>query len=155
MAKDRFAPKPLEDVLSNLPNRLKQFSHKNKENKKLEEMLADILDANMFSKCTIANYEQGTLVLNAQSAAVAMRLNYIKMNMMSEFRKRGLPELGQIKIQTSPRSAISSQKNNLTKAKPEKKRISKETQQSLLEVAKNAPDSLREKLEKLAKLADK
>jgi hypothetical protein len=84
-----------------------------------------------------------------------MRLSYIKMNMMSEFRKRGLPELGQIKIQTSPRSAISSQKSTLTKAKPEKKRISKETQQSLLEVAKNAPDSLREKLEKLAKLADK
>lgn len=154
MAKNRFAPKPLGDVLTNLPNRLQQFSNKNQENKQLQKLLEQILDANMLAKCAIANYQDGTLVLNAQSAAVAMRLNYMKMSILSDFRRLGLPELCQIKIQTSPRNAKSQQ---ATQQPPnsEKKRLTKSAQQSLLEVAEHAPDSLKEKLERLAKLADR
>ena len=155
MAKDRFAPKPLGDVLTNLPNRLKQFSQKTSENKQLQQLLEQILDTNMQAKCAIANYEHGTLVLNAQSAAVAMRLNYMKMHLLSEFRKNGLPELGQIKIQTNPRSAKSLRLNAQVNSEQPKKRLTKQAQQSLLEVAKGAPDSLKEKLENLAKLADR
>ncbi|MCF6459355.1 DciA family protein [Pseudoalteromonas sp. MMG024] len=155
MAKNRFAPKPLGDVLTNLPNRLQQFSNKNQENKQLQSLLEQILDQNMLQKCTIANYQDGTLVLNAQSAAVAMRLNYMKMSLLSDFRRLGLPELCQIKIQTSPRSAKSLQANQQQQQSQEKKRLTKSAQQSLLEVAQHAPDSLRLKLEKLAKLADR
>lgn len=155
MAKNRFAPKPLGDVLTNLPNRLQQFSNKNQENKQLQNLLEQILDQNMLQKCTIANYQDGTLVLNAQSAAVAMRLNYMKMSLLSDFRRLGLPELCQIKIQTSPRSAKSLQANQQHQQSQEKKRLTKSAQQSLLEVAQHAPDSLRLKLEKLAKLADR
>ncbi|WP_394227676.1 DciA family protein [Pseudoalteromonas spongiae] len=155
MAKNRFAPKPLGDVLTNLPNRLQQFSNKNQENKQLQNLLEQILDQNMLQKCTIANYQNGTLVLNAQSAAVAMRLNYMKMSLLSDFRRFGLPELCQIKIQTSPRSAKSLQANQQQQQSQEKKRLTKSAQQSLLEVAQHAPDSLRLKLEKLAKLADR
>lgn len=155
MAKNRFAPKPLGDVLTNLPNRLQQFSNKNQENKQLQSLLEKILDQNMLQKCTIANYQDGTLVLNAQSAAVAMRLNYMKMSLLSDFRRLGLPELCQIKIQTSPRSAKSLQANQQQQQSQEKKRLTKSAQQSLLEVAQHAPDSLRLKLEKLAKLADR
>ncbi|KPV97890.1 hypothetical protein AN214_00276 [Pseudoalteromonas sp. P1-9] len=155
MAKNRFAPKPLGDVLTNLPNRLQQFSNKNQENKQLQSLLEQILDKNMLQKCTIANYQDGTLVLNAQSAAVAMRLNYMKMSLLSDFRRLGLPELCQIKIQTSPRSAKSLQANQQQQQSQEKKRLTKSAQQSLLEVAQHAPDSLRLKLEKLAKLADR
>ncbi|ATC99762.1 MAG: DciA family protein [Pseudoalteromonas spongiae] len=155
MAKNRFAPKPLGDVLTNLPNRLQQFSNKNQENKQLQNLLEQILDQNMLQKCTIANYQDGTLVLNAQSAAVAMRLNYMKMSLLSDFRRLGLPELCQIKIQTSPRSAKSLQANQQQQQSQEKKRLTKSAQQSLLEVAQHAPDSLRLKLEKLAKLADR
>ncbi len=155
MAKNRFAPKPLGDVLTNLPNRLQQFSNKNQENKQLQNLLEQILDQNMLQKCTIANYQDGTLVLNAQSAAVAMRLNYMKMSLLSDFRRLGLPELCQIKIQTSPRSAKSLQANQQQQQSQEKKRLTKSAQQSLLEVAQHAPNSLRLKLEKLAKLADR
>lgn len=155
MAKNRFAPKPLGDVLTNLPNRLQQFSNKNQENKQLQNLLEQILDQNMLQKCTIANYQDGTLVLNAQSAAVAMRLNYMKMSLLSDFRRLGLPELCQIKIQTSPRIAKSLQANQQHQQSQEKKRLTKSAQQSLLEVAQHAPDSLRLKLEKLAKLADR
>lgn len=155
MAKNRFAPKPLGDVLTNLPNRLQQFSNKNQENKQLQNLLEQILDQNMLQKCTIANYQDGTLVLNAQSAAVAMHLNYMKMSLLSDFRRLGLPELCQIKIQTSPRSAKSLQANQQQQQSQEKKRLTKSAQQSLLEVAQHAPDSLRLKLEKLAKLADR
>ena len=155
MAKNRFAPKPLGDVLTNLPNRLQQFSNKNQENKQLQNLLEQILDKNMLQKCTIANYQDGTLVLNAQSAAVAMRLNYMKMSLLTDFRRLGLPELCQIKIQTSPRSAKSLQANQQQQQSQEKKRLTKSAQQSLLEVAQHAPDSLRLKLEKLAKLADR
>ncbi|TMO86530.1 DciA family protein [Pseudoalteromonas spongiae] len=155
MAKNRFAPKPLGDVLTNLPNRLQQFSNKNQENKQLQNLLEQILDQNMLQKCTIANYQDGTLVLNAQSAAVAMRLNYMKMSLLSDFRRLGLPELCQIKIQTSPRSAKNLQANQQQQQSQEKKRLTKSAQQSLLEVAQHAPDSLRLKLEKLAKLADR
>lgn len=155
MAKNRFAPKPLGDVLTNLPNRLQQFSNKNQENKQLQSLLEQILDQNMLQKCTIANYQDGTLVLNAQSAAVAMRLNYMKMSLLSDFRRLGLPELCQIKIQTSPRSAKNLQANQQQQQSQEKKRLTKSAQQSLLEVAQHAPDSLRLKLEKLAKLADR
>ena len=155
MAKNRFAPKPLGDVLTNLPNRLQQFSNKNQENKQLQNLLEQILDQNMLQKCTIANYQDGILVLNAQSAAVAMRLNYMKMSLLSDFRRLGLPELCQIKIQTSPRSAKSLQANQQQQQSQEKKRLTKSAQQSLLEVAQHAPDSLRLKLEKLAKLADR
>ncbi len=153
MAKNRFAPKPLGDVLTNLPNRLQQFSNKNQENKQLQKLLEQILDSNMLAKCAIANYQDGTLVLNAQSAAVAMRLNYMKISLLSDFRRLGLPELCQIKIQTSPRSAINKTADN--SQNQEKKRLTKNAQQSLLEVAEHAPDALKEKLKRLAKLADR
>lgn len=154
MSKDRFAPKSLSDVVDNMPNGLKNFAQKTSQNQVLERLLAEVLDKNMMSKCEIAHYENGTLVLNAQSAAVAMRLNYMKMNILSGLRQNGLPGLGQIKINTSPRNAkLKPQK--AVNQDPRHKVLSKQAKQSLLEVAEHAPESLKVRLERLAKLADR
>ena len=101
----------------------------------------------------IANFKQKSLVIEVTSAVWSQRLQFERMNICRELALVTENEFDQIEIKVSP------YRNKVTYGVPERTaeplQISEKTANQLLAVAKNAPDSLRKKLEKLAKHANK
>lgn len=155
MAKDKFAPKPLNDIIAGLSGRLSSYAGKSQALDKQQTLLTEFLSPNLAEKCRVSNYKDGTLTIEAVSAPIALRLNYLKMDMQSHFRSNGLAELGQIKIIANPQSSQRLSKNNPAKKAnatvAKKLPMSEQTSDYLNAIAQNAPPSLREKLERLAK----
>lgn len=156
MAKDRYAPKTLDDLMANMSSRMSSYVGKSQQLNQHQELLTQCVGATMAQKCRISNYRDSILIIEAESAAVAMRLNYMKMSILSDLRKNGLADLCQIKIQTSPRAAADQQAQK-KRAEPihNSRVLSQQTADALLEVAEHAPASLKAKLEKLAALSKK
>ena len=102
MAKDRYAPKPLTDIMAGLNNRLSAYAGKSQALDKQQVLLKEFLGPKLAEKCRVSNYRDGTLMIEAVSAAIALKLNYLKMDMLSHFRAAGMAELGQIKITANP-----------------------------------------------------
>ncbi|MBB1471112.1 DUF721 domain-containing protein [Pseudoalteromonas sp. SG41-5] len=155
MAKDRFAPKPLNDIMAGLSGRLSSYAGKSQALDKQQTLLSEFLGANLGGKCRVSNYRDGTLMIEAVSAPIALRLNYLKMDMLSHFRSAGMAELGQIKITANPQASQRLSPNNALKtanATPANKlAMSEQTADYLNAIAQSAPPSLKEKLERLAK----
>ncbi len=154
MAKDRFAPKQLNDIMGDLGGRLASYASKSQSLGEHQALLNQCVGSTLAQKCRIGNYRDGTLVVEAASATVAMKLNYIKMDILSAFRAAGMAELCLIKIVTTPQAAgaLAPRKREQSKSatKPGQG-MSEQTAAALEEVAASAPPSLQEKLRKLAR----
>jgi hypothetical protein len=101
----------------------------------------------------IANFKQKSLVIEVTSAVWSQRLQFERMNISRELARVTDNEFDQIEIKVSPyRNKVT---YKATEKVAEPLQISEKTALQLLAVAKNAPDSLRKKLEKLAKHANK
>ncbi|KTF15196.1 DUF721 domain-containing protein [Pseudoalteromonas sp. H105] len=155
MAKDKYAPKPLNDIMAGLSGRLSNYAGKSQALDKQQTLLTEFLSPNLADKCRVSNYRDGTLMIEAVSAPIALRLNYLKMDLLSHFRGAGMAELGQIKITANPQSSQRLTQNNASKSAnnttAKKLPMSEQTSDYLTAIAQNAPPSLREKLERLAK----
>jgi len=155
MAKDKYAPKPLNDIMAGLSGRLSNYAGKSQALDKQQTLLTEFLSPNLADKCRVSNYRDSTLMIEAVSAPIALRLNYLKMDMLSHFRGAGMAELGQIKITANPQSSQRLTQNNAAKpannTTAKKLPMSEQTADYLSAIAQNAPPSLREKLERLAK----
>jgi len=157
MAKDRYAPKPLNDIISGLTGRLAAYAGKSEALNKPQNILTDFLGPNLSKKCRVSKYQDGTLMIEAISAPIALRLNYLKMDILSHFRAQGMAELGQIKITANPQATqrlTPEQGTNGAQTQAHKKRpMSQQTADHLNAIAADAPPSLKAKLERLAKHA--
>jgi hypothetical protein len=101
----------------------------------------------------IANFKQKSLVIEVTSAVWSQRLQFERMNICRELSIATDNAFDQIEIKVSPyRNKVIYQTEEKA---PEPLQISQNTANQLLAVAKNAPESLRRKLEKLAKHAQK
>ncbi|NQZ86778.1 MAG: DUF721 domain-containing protein [Colwellia sp.] len=101
----------------------------------------------------IANFKQKSLVIEVTSAVWSQRLQFERMNICRELAIATDNAFDQIEIKVSPyRNKVTYQ----TEVKVhEPLKISQNTADQLLAIAKNAPESLKKKLEKLAKHAQK
>ena len=101
----------------------------------------------------IANFKQKYLVIEVTSAVWSQRLQFERMNICRELAVATDNAFDQIEIKVSPyRNKVTYQ----TEVKVhEPLKISQNTADQLLAIAKNAPESLKKKLEKLAKHAQK
>ncbi len=154
MAKDRFAPKPLNDVVGKLPGRLQSYAKASQKLEHYQTLLNQAIGGPLANKCHVSNYQDQILVISADSAAVAMRLNYMKLAIASELRKSGLAELSSIKVQTNPaKQTVANEaiKKSQSQGRSPGRVMSKQTADNLLELAQHAPESLKQKLQKLAK----
>lgn len=157
MAKDRYAPKPLNDIISGLTGRLASYAGKSEALNMPQNTLADFLGPNLSKKCRVSQYQDGTLMIEAISAPIALRLNYLKMDILSHFRSQGMVELAQVKITANPqatqRLAPEMGVKGAQAAAPKKRKMSEKTAEHLNAIAADAPPSLKEKLQRLAKHA--
>ncbi|WOC26664.1 DUF721 domain-containing protein [Pseudoalteromonas sp. N1230-9] len=151
MAKDRYAPKALGDIMAGLNSRLASYAGKAQGLSSQQAILNDFLGETLSKKCRVSNYRDGTLMIEAVSAPFALRLNYLKMDMLSHFRKAGMAELGQIKITANPQATQRlSAKSEQDKKPVTKRQMSEQTADYLNAIAADAPPSLKAKLERLA-----
>jgi hypothetical protein len=101
----------------------------------------------------IANFKQKSLVIEVTSAVWSQRLQFERMNICRELAVATDNAFDQIEIKVSPyRNKVIYQTEEKAQ---EPLQISQNTANQLLAVAKNAPESLKRKLEKLAKHAQK
>ena len=101
----------------------------------------------------IANFKGKSLVIEVNSAVWSQRLQFERMNICRELTQVTENQFNQIEIKVTPYRTKVPEKTFLPEAVNTK--ISQQTANQLLEIAKNAPDSLRKKLEKLAAHANK
>ncbi|WP_338362701.1 DUF721 domain-containing protein [uncultured Pseudoalteromonas sp.] len=156
MAKDRYAPKPLTDIMAGLNNRLSAYAGKSHALEKQQALLKEFVGPKLGEKCRVSNYRDGTLMIEAVSAAIALKLNYLKMDMQSHFRAAGMAELGQIKIVANPQatarlSPTTDKPSPAGKVPSNSRKMSQQTSDYLNAIAASAPPSLKEKLERLAR----
>lgn len=152
MAKDRYAPKPLNDIMVSLNNRLSAYAGKSQALDTQQSLLREFLSPKLADKCRVSNYRDGTLMIEAVSAPIALKLNYLKMDMLSHFRSAGMAELGQIKITANPHATqrLSMNNKDVTGKAINSRKMSMQTADYLIAIAASAPQSLKEKLERLA-----
>lgn len=151
MAKDRYAPKALGDIMAGLSGRLASYAGKTQGLSSQQTILDEFLGETLSKKCRVSNYRDGTLMIEAVSAPIALRLNYLRMDMLSHFRAAGMVELGQIKITANPQATQRLSTSKEAEKKPQAKRhMSEQTADYLTAIAADAPASLKEKLERLA-----
>lgn len=157
MAKDRYAPKALDEIMSGLSGRLSNYAQKTQGLSTQQQLLSEFLGDSLAKKCRVSNYDNGTLMIEAVSASIAMRLNYLKMDMLSHFRSKGMAELGQIKITANPRTTqqLSTKAGQSPKESKSTRTMSQQTADYLKAIAADAPPSLKAKLERLAMHANK
>ncbi|CAM4120750.1 DUF721 domain-containing protein [Pseudoalteromonas byunsanensis] len=159
MAKNRYDPKQLNELMGKWSDKLSNYTHKSQTMAQLQHCLEDAIGPILSKKARVANYREGTLVIEAASATLATRLNYLKMEILSKFRQAGMVECAQVKVVTNPeaqqrltpRDSQSIQHKELNTGRV----MSAQTAAQLTELATNAPPSLQEKLLKLAAHAQK
>jgi hypothetical protein len=156
MAKNRYDPKSIDELMGKWSNKITQFGAKTDSLQVLQAELDKALGPILCKKCRVANYRDGTLIIEAASATLATRLNYLKLDILSHLRKNGFAECGQVKVASNPDAQLrlSEPKASL---KPQKsgRTMSEDTAAQLTELAQYAPPSLQAKLLKLATHATK
>ncbi len=158
MAKDRYAPKQINEVLGKLNpkigSRIAGYSAKSESLAAQQVTLHQAVGENLAKKCNVANIREGTLIIEAATATVALKLNYIKMDILSAFRQSGMVDLCQVKINTSPNAAQRMPKTivqpTVGEGQSSKRKMSAQTAEYLEHIAESAPPSLQEKLKRLA-----
>ncbi|MCF6434932.1 MULTISPECIES: DUF721 domain-containing protein [Pseudoalteromonas] len=159
MAKNRYDPKQLNELMGKWSDKLSDYTHKSQTMAHLQHTLEAAIGPILSKKARVANYRDGTLVIEAASATLATRLNYLKMEVLSKFRQAGMIECTQVKVVTNPEAQqrLTPRDNKQGQSKePNTGRVmSEQTAAQLVELAQNAPPSLQEKLLKLATHAQK
>lgn len=108
---------------------------------------------NCAEHCRVSNYRQGILIIETASAAWSMRLNYERYQLIRKLREKLLPKLQDIEIKVNPALATSSAPQQHKAPDIVQKPITPMAAQHLLATAKHAPDKVKKRLERLAKLA--
>ncbi|RZM75724.1 DUF721 domain-containing protein [Pseudoalteromonas rubra] len=155
MSKNRFDPKPLNELAGSWSDKLHGYMQKAQGIAELQQPLHNALGPVLSKKCRVANYQNGTLYVEAASATLATRLNYLKMEILSSFRAAGLHDCCQVKIGTNPEAQqrLTPQQNQVKtpEASYSGRQMSAQTAGDLMALAEHAPAGLKEKLLRLAK----
>ncbi|ODQ01639.1 DUF721 domain-containing protein [Salinivibrio sp. SS2] len=117
---------------------------------KLNKLILALLPGETSKACRVANYREGVLVVEAGSAAWAMRLNYERQHLLSVLRQKGLASLTTIEVKINPAlAAVDKEEDAATPTR----HLSKASGELLHELGQCASPKLKARLEALAKLA--
>lgn len=103
----------------------------------------------------IGNFRQNTCIIRVTSPIWAQRLQFERMNICKQLQELTQGQFSQIEITISPLDLTSNKPRKIESNTLTKKHMSSNTAQHLLDVAQNAPESLKKKLTRLASLAEK
>lgn len=151
----KTSPQSLTHLLGDNKTRLNLMSVKSglliKYNEYLVNFVLESAGLNLLNYAQVSNYRDGMLVIETFSPAVATRLKYIKPNLLDAFKTDHIPTLKSIEIKIVPKEALQPKEKEILPTKA----FSKSAGDSLRAAAEHMPESLKEKLENLASLANK
>ena len=153
MAKKLILPKDMSALLTSSRGTLAQIASKSNSLAILADIVRQVCPDLPEDVWHIANFKQNILVIEVKSSVWSQRFQFERNNICRELSNATDGMFTQIEIKVSP------YRNKVPKVQPiqipttSTQRISTSTANQLLEVAENAPQGLKEKLEKLAKLA--
>ncbi|MBY6187791.1 DUF721 domain-containing protein [Marinobacter hydrocarbonoclasticus] len=125
--------------------RFSQIQDKSGTLAQLHQHLFDILDPSVRPHCAVSNLRDGVLVVGVSSAAWATRLQYQRLELLSELRGKGFPMLTSIEFKVNP------QLSRLQMQKPtNSNRLSNKASEHLQQLAESIGGDLGEKLKRLA-----
>lgn len=151
------------------PQKLDKLLHQGTSLQKLQEKSLELHNLTLatnelfkqfgLSQVRMANIRNGIMIIEASSAPWANRLKQLRQNLLSELRQQ-LPSLISIDIVINPSLNTIKQQNTkddaiLNKNSSKKHRISRQAATHITTLAEQAPDDIKERLLKLAQLAEK
>ncbi|MBA5762268.1 DUF721 domain-containing protein [Vibrio sp. 404] len=140
------------DIISD--SRLANLQKHAQEIMTINQLLKTILPTNMVDHCRAANLRDNQLVLEVASAAIKMKINYDRLNILSQLRLQGFARIIAIEVQINPELYRTSTPKKSKPAKP-RDPISDTAAEYLKAVAENAPPKIKARLERLASMANK
>lgn len=160
MARRPKAPKKLSTLFNSTTGTLAQIQSKTNSLSLLSDIVRQICPDLPEDAFNIANFVQSTLIIEVKSPVWGQRLQFERNTICKELIKQTQGQFSQIEIKVNPQGHRKTPNQNTylsaktTNEKSSVQSISKETASHLLEIAENAPKGLREKLEKLAAIAN-
>lgn len=131
---------------------LKKIQEKAQEILALQQLINSILPPGVEAHCRVANIENNLLIIEAASAAVKMRLDYDRLNILNQARQSGYGRLMGIEVKINPEIYRQRQQKEF---RPKREPISENAANNLLHIAANAPDKVKRRLERIAQLSKK
>ncbi|OOE46321.1 hypothetical protein BZG06_00270 [Salinivibrio kushneri] len=141
-------PRSTLHLLESDPNNIAQRAV---ELAKLNKLILALLPGETSKACRVANYRDGVLVVEAGSAAWAMRLNYERQHLLSVLRQKGLASLTTIEVKINPALAAADREDK--EAAPPR-HLSQASGELLRALGEGASPKLKARFEALAKLAE-
>ncbi|MGL6261598.1 DUF721 domain-containing protein [Vibrio sp. WXL103] len=129
---------------------LKKIQDKAQQILAVQQMIKTILPKGVEDHCRVANIDDNVLIIEAASAAVKMRLDYDRLNILNQARHLGYARLMAIEVKINPE--IYRQRHQAPVAK-KREPISESAANNLMHIAANAPDKVRIRLERIAQLS--
>ncbi|OOE90376.1 DUF721 domain-containing protein [Salinivibrio sharmensis] len=141
-------PRSTLHLLESDPNNIAQRAV---ELAKLNKLILALLPGETSKACRVANYRDGVLVVEAGSAAWAMRLNYERQHLLSVLRNKGLASLTTIEVKINPALAAADREDK--EAAPPR-HLSQASGELLRALGDSASPKLKARFDALAKLAE-
>ena len=140
-------PTKLQQLFASEQTKLHSYQQKTQHLSQLAQCLNQTVGWQIGQHCQIGNFHQGILTIYANNSSYATRLNFQQSQILLNFRRNVLPELIDIKIKVLPQASI----GRKSTTKPLKKQqLSHQTADALLEVSEQAPEKLKQALQRLA-----
>jgi hypothetical protein len=161
MAQRPKAPKDMSTLFNSTSGTLAQIQSKTNSLSLLSDIVRQICPDLPEDAFNIANFVQTTLIIEVKSPVWGQRLQFERNTICQALIKQTHGQFSQIDIKVNPQGHRQTPNQNtyLDKKLPSDKSsvqsISQNTASHLLEIAQNAPEGLRRKLEKLAASANK
>ncbi|WP_085298357.1 DUF721 domain-containing protein [Cognaticolwellia mytili] len=153
MARKSKIPTDMSALFNSTSGTLAQITAKTNSLTILSDIVRQICPDLPEDAWKIANFKGKSLVIEVNSAVWSQRLQFERMNICHELTQVTENQFNQIEIKITPYRTKVPEKTVLPDAISST--ISKATATQLLAVAKNAPEGLRKKIEKLAAHANK
>lgn len=145
----RHKPQRLSNLLAQSSGNLAHIAQKSLQLSDLNHFLVGTVGDTIAQNCRVSNCTDGILTIETNNSAHSLRLKFLSGEILTNLRKKVLPDLVDILIKVVPNETFYQQ----SVKKPVKNRqMSEKAGDYILEAASNAPDSLKRKLERLAAL---
>lgn len=118
-------------------------------------LLNELLPRGTEKHCRAANIRDGQLIIEVASAALKMKLNYERMQLLNQLRMKGFSKLIAIDIRINPELYKQEQYPNKKEKTKSREPISENAAGYLRLIADSASPRVKKRLERLADLAKK
>jgi hypothetical protein len=155
------SPKSISDIISKNPNanRLNAYQQQTSKFRQIHDLLSNLLGDTIAENISVSNFKNSILYLETSLPAIAAGFKMKHSEALSLLRREYNPATVTIEIKVNPKLTQTSTKLNSPKSDPKvslkTKTIPESAAQMLVDIANSASGELKEKLQRLAKHAER